>query len=189
MNPNSPAPAEAVDTSVMSPEQRKEFLEDFDADITARIEKLNRLHAPVSEGSAELARLFITLSGGALVATISIVQLISERLPTATLGWLLPASWILFGLTIVASIFSLGAVTGFRSLELEALSARSRLLADEGQSSPDEMILAVQTWGNHLQKQVRMVTSIHNISRVGAAVCLILAFAAVIAFAIANYPL
>lgn len=190
MSTNPTRPVEAADDAkVITPEDLEKFIDVFDKIISSSTQEVARIHAPLMEGSAELSRLFITLSGGALVATISIVQLITEKIQDATAGWLLVVSWVLFGLTIIFSILSLGAITRFRSIEYEAVTARNYFVSTDAAKSQDQMVAAIEQWNVHLRNLINTTARVHNSSRLAAALCFISAFAAVIASAIANFPL
>jgi hypothetical protein len=58
--------------------------------------------APVWEGQAEFGRALITLSSSSLVLSISVVQLLADKIENPQGVWLLPAAWILFGTTVMA---------------------------------------------------------------------------------------
>ena len=58
--------------------------------------------APIWEGQAEFGKALITLSSSSLVLSISVVQLLADKIDHPHGVWLLPTAWILFGITVVA---------------------------------------------------------------------------------------
>jgi hypothetical protein len=72
-----------------------------------------------------MGKTLITLASGALVFSISLAQFLSARGTFTRLEYLLPASWILLGVTILAGTLRLSYAGG-------ALSARLRFESTRG---------------------------------------------------------
>lgn len=86
-----------------------------DAFLDKTFERLDAAMSPVWEGQSEMARTLITLSGGALVLTVSMIQFLAERLPEPAWTWLVPASWICFGISVIAGVLRHGWSSHARS--------------------------------------------------------------------------
>lgn len=79
------------------------------------------------EGHAEFTKTMTTLSSGALVLSISVVQLMAARVATAQLAGLLPIAWMSFGIIIVLVGFRVIWLQHAQSFEINYASARSDL--------------------------------------------------------------
>jgi hypothetical protein len=51
--------------------------------------------------NSEVGKTLITLASGALVLSVSVAQVFADKVGQLTWTWLLPASWILFALTVL----------------------------------------------------------------------------------------
>ena len=98
-----------------------------DAFLDKVFDRLDAAMAPVWEGQTEMARTLITLSGGARVVTVSVVQFLAQRLPEPAWLWLVPASWICFGVSVVTGVIRHGWSSHARSFRLHFEYSRGSL--------------------------------------------------------------
>lgn len=83
----------------------REAIESNDAIVDRVIAQLDRATRPMMDGQPEFTRLMTTLSSGALVLSISLVQLTGPRIQTPRVTWTIPCAWILFGAVVALAAF------------------------------------------------------------------------------------
>lgn len=116
-------PREAGD----QPLQGKALVEYIDKHLDQTMERLERGAAPVWEAQAEMGRTLITLSSGAIVVSVSVTQLLMGKVTGLQWTWLLPTSWILFGLSVLAGISRQGWTGAARGLRAYLEQKRSEI--------------------------------------------------------------
>lgn len=95
-----------------------------------------------SEGlkaAADMTKQIITLSTGVIALTVTFLEKITQVAPGASrhVPWTLFGAWIFFGLTILAAVVTLGAVTG----TLDALDRKlNGLSTDASQNAAIEAL-------------------------------------------------
>lgn len=98
------------------------------------VERMQKSATPLYSAQIELAKALVTLASASLVFSISVIQFLAPRLGHPHLGILLPASWILFGLTVLAGALSYPWAGKAHSLPVYIESARGELRAAAIQS-------------------------------------------------------
>lgn len=174
--------------SAISLEQRELLVQELDQELETIASDKLRLLAPLLEGNAEAMRNIVTVSGGALIATITLVQFVVDKIKNPHAAWLLPACWIFFGITIFGALYHLAAITQFRSLPLQF--ANERLLAADvtnplhqsGDELKEEVI-------NRVNKRMLSIKTVFDVSRILTTVSFFLAFVSLIVFAVVNLPI
>lgn len=145
---------------------------------------------PIHEGNVESFRTVTTMSGGALIASISVVQFLASKLSNPSSGWLLPTSWVLFALTIVGAAYAHGALTGMRTFQLRALQARQT----EGEKAArgEIQLTSYEDWATHVlsiaHTKIDDARKQHDFVRGVSGWAFILGFVTLIGFAIRNLP-
>jgi hypothetical protein len=170
----------------IDPVRRAQVLVGLKTDVENALEELDRGLAPLWEGTTESLRTTITLSGGALVASISVVQLLAGKADEPSAGWLMPLSWVLFGLTIFAAMRAQDGLTQMRLHRLHVIREINQMMADESTDGDETAIrqemarrtLQLQDIGSGRYKAANLVSQFS----------FMLAFASMIAFAIINFP-
>jgi hypothetical protein len=166
---------------------RAQLLDSAKTHAENAIEEMERGLAPFWEGTSESLRTIITISGGALVASISVVQLLVEKISDPTAGRLLSVSWILFGVSIVAAMSTHAALTGLRLFRYHTIAELNRMIAGDEPVGPDDaavhqaIVSRVSERHERAFKKFRWSAGITSLS-------FILAFACMIVFAILNIP-
>ena len=128
-----------------------------DAFLDKVFDRLDAAMTPVWEGQAEMARTLITLSGGALVLTVSVVQFLAGRLPEPAWIWLVPASWICFGISVVTGVLRHGWSSHARSFRARFEYSRG-LLQESLRALPFD-----QDWGNKAEAAVIQALDAANV--------------------------
>jgi hypothetical protein len=111
-----------------------------------------------SEGlkaAADMTKQIITLSTGVIALTITFLEKITKVVPGpgGTVPWTLFAAWIVFGLTILAAVVTLGAVTG----TLDALDRKLNGLAtDADQNAAIEALCS----GTNIRVPARLMSAL-----------------------------
>jgi uncharacterized integral membrane protein len=83
------------------PKTIEEAVTNADLILDQGFERWERSLEPVWRAEGEFKRTLITLAAGAFVVTLSLVQLLATQTSrTVFWKWTLPASWILFGVTV-----------------------------------------------------------------------------------------
>ncbi len=80
---------------------------------------------PVYEASHEMGRTLVTLASSSLVLSIAVVQFLAGKLQHPIHGWLLPAAWILLGLTVVLGALRFSLLTNIKMFRGRMLKARN----------------------------------------------------------------
>jgi hypothetical protein len=166
---------------------RLEILDQLKPALQETVDEMERGLAPFWEGTAESHRTVITLSSGALIASISVLQFLAEEAATPRAGWLMPACWILFGVSILAAMTAQAAATGMRLLRMNATHQATHTIITEQADITDpaaiaqEIIRRVEARFNSDMKRFNGAVNIVRVSFIGA-------FASMIAFAIINLP-
>jgi len=68
------------------------------------LERLNRADTPLWEHQAHMGRTVITLAGGGIIASVSVVQFLADKIASPAWSWLLPSSWIAWTACILAAL-------------------------------------------------------------------------------------
>lgn len=108
----------------------QELIEKVDAHIDTFLVRWDAAVQPLMEGARELTTTVITVSAGALVLSLSVAQLLQDRLTeTPVWGWLLPVAWLLLVVAIIAGVFRQGGVVGVVSHRARVEAKRSEVLS------------------------------------------------------------
>lgn len=142
--------------------------------------------APLYEGTAESLRTIVTIAGGALVTSVSVVQFVADEITRPTAGWLLPTSWILFVITIIGAMTAQAALTGMRLFRHHAIREVNRIIAAEAIVADDASIreAIVSRTAQHHDVELKRYNASANVTRAS----FVVAFIAMILFAIINLP-
>jgi hypothetical protein len=151
------------------------------------IDEMERGLAPLWDGTAESLRTVVTLSGGALVASISVVQLLVDKTLDPTAGWLLPISWSLFGLSIIASMRTQAALTGIRLFRYHTIAELNRMIAGDEPVGSDEASVNREVVRRVNERHGAAVKTFQSSASI-TGLSFILAFVSMIVFAILNVP-
>ncbi|HEX6370191.1 MAG TPA: hypothetical protein VF006_14830 [Longimicrobium sp.] len=150
-------------------------------------DELERGMAPFWEGTAESLRTIVTISGGALVASISVVQFLSEDAAAPRAGWLMATSWILFGVAIVAAMSAHAAMTGMRLNRAHASQEAMRMIVEDvGEvDGPAAVVLGIlNRVEGHFNRDLKAFNTAVHVVRIS----FLAAFVSMIAFAVINLP-
>lgn len=164
-----------------------------DDHLDKTLERYERGFAPFWEGQTEVSKTLVVLGSGALVISVSLVQLLADRGSQPVVPWLLPISWILFGSTVVLGVSRIGWSSHARTvrllLEVKRGDIRKQIAAL--QPGPDfaerfDQVLerAFEEASIHPQKAIKIydrLTSAMGLSW-------LLGLAALLGFGIANLP-
>jgi hypothetical protein len=74
--------------------------------LDTTLNRVQRFIAPLHAGHVEMTKSLITLASASLIFSISVVQFLGPHLANPKASVLLPFSWCLFGLTVVAGAIS-----------------------------------------------------------------------------------
>jgi hypothetical protein len=164
-----------------------------DAFLDKLFDRLDAAMTPVWEGQNEMARTLITLSAGALVLTVSVVQFLADRLPQPEWSWLLPASWICFGASVVTGVVRHGWSSQARSLRARFEFSRGALRDALQQIPPDhawapkaEAVIAHALDAANVEPA--KAVKVHDGLIIASAWTFILGLACLVAFAVRNLP-
>ena len=75
-----------------------------DQAIDQTLERIRKADAPLWEHETHMGRILITLAGGGIIASVSAVQFFAEKIPDPSWLWLLPSSWLLWTICILAAV-------------------------------------------------------------------------------------
>lgn len=142
--------------------------------------------APFYEGTAESLRTLVTVSGGALVASISVVQFLGEKISDPAAGQLLAISWVLFVVTIISAMTAQAALTGTRLFRHDAIGAVNRIMAANPVAVDQAAIQ--QEIISHAARRHDAEMKRYNVSANVARLSFMAAFATMIGFALLNLP-
>ncbi len=105
----------------------QELVEKVDAEMDVVWGRWDSATRPIIEGALAATRSVTNLSAGALILSLSITQVIQDRLTEATASaWLLPVAWVLLTIAIIAGVTRQGRVVG-------AVSQRATFEMNRGQ--------------------------------------------------------
>jgi hypothetical protein len=141
-----------------------------------------------------MGRTLITLASSALVLSISVVQLLAGKITNPRWGWLLPVSWILFGVTVLAGAVRQGWTGAARSLRYHVEKRRGDMRSKVAALSLDDPQLpkkfdeilaqSMQDAGIEPEKSIKIHDALNQVMFWS----LTLGLASLIAFAIRNRP-
>jgi hypothetical protein len=84
---------------------------------------------PAVEASTEIVKNLVTLSAGAVVASVSVAQIIHDESPDVdSFVWLLPLSWVLFVLVVIIGLSRIGSHATVKSYGWVLYSQRGAIL-------------------------------------------------------------
>jgi hypothetical protein len=113
----------------------------LDEHLDASLDRIERGLAPVWDAQLQMGKTLITLASSALVLSISLIHLLADKITHPTSTWLLPLSWFLFAITVLAGTARhgwAGAARSFRArLEGRRGAMRTRVM---GLSSNDPQL-------------------------------------------------
>ena len=81
-----------------------ELISHTDQFIDQTLERFRKADAPLWEHETHMGRTLITLAGGGIIASVSVVQFLAEKIPDLSWLWLLPSSWLLWTICILAAV-------------------------------------------------------------------------------------
>lgn len=172
---------------------KAQAVEQMEARVDGRVDRLVRTLEPVIAGAEKLAHSIIWLSAGALVLSVTVTQVLLDSAAGLSWTWLLPTSWVLFGLAVVLALWQMGTYLRIRSgpFRFERKKPELRSYVDEvwGEEDAAEQIekkiveLADNAWENPLDAIRR-----HDVAAGFSALSFVLALAALLTFAIVNLP-
>src|SRR4051794_25043803 len=87
-----------------APALHAEIRAELDAEFKWLTTYLREQVFPVLDATAEAVRSLTTLSAGAVVASVSVIQILGEHNAPTTADFLLKVSWVMFALTILLSV-------------------------------------------------------------------------------------
>jgi hypothetical protein len=120
--------------------------------LDAYFDRMEKGLQPIWRAQAEVGRTIITLSSGALVLSITIVQLLAEKISGVRLGWMLLASWI---------AFLIATVSGLLRLAVLGNAAASRHVVFQARSDIDDAINALDPTDPAFEASARRVLNEH----------------------------
>ena len=171
----------------------RSLVEFADKHLDATFARIEAGTLPVWEAQAELGRTLISLSSGALVLSITLVQFFADRITDPAWAWALPLSWILFALTVLlgAVRFAWGGQARSWRIYCEAKRSHIRMQIAALEPGPElsdqfDNILAT-TLDNATGESLRAVRIYDRLTKV-----MVFAFAfaliALLIFALKNLP-
>jgi len=112
----------------------------------------NKLAAEGLKSAADTTKQIITLSTGVIALTVTFLEKIIQPqagIEGRAVPWTLLVAWVLFGLTILSAILTLGAITG----TLDALDRKQNGL---GMTKEQDAAIAALSNGSNVQIPARM---------------------------------
>ena len=95
-----------ADRTAQQPEEltHDQLVQAADQFLDETLERLRKADEPVWEHQAQMGRTLITLAGGGIIASVSVIQLLAGKVTDPGWIWLLPASWVLWAGCILAGV-------------------------------------------------------------------------------------
>jgi hypothetical protein len=165
----------------------KHFEEELGMKVLSALSPVPLL-SPQLESSSEVSKTIISVSGGALVATISVVQFLAEKIQDPRFPALLPISWLLFGLSIFLAIYMQYAIGRFRSLIYHVTEARLKVFNQKKNGKLEDENQFDEELNRVTLTAMKSLDVDYKFSSILAFSSFVAAFTALIAFAIINIP-
>ena len=173
---------------------RSPLVDYIDAEIDKRIDRIITTSAPMWEDQNEQGRSFVTLAGGSLVLTVTLVQFMVARTPHFLAGWLLPASWIAFTISVLAGTVRHGWAARVRSAPLQLELVREEIREALHGFDPHSMDLseevdkAIKKASDPVVEREREALRWHNASVMVSGWTFITGVVTLVVFAVLNLP-
>lgn len=169
--------------------RQQEAIAPLDEELRFRAAIFREHVLPILEGEAERSRTITTISGGALVASISVFQFLATQPTTA--NWLLGTSWTLFALAIICNVGVMGKSAHIRAYTLRLYHRRGAIIDDirgieDDVARLDRMYELLQQAFNDVEEGHAELAQEHSGWFQTGAWCFLLAFVALIGFGILN---
>jgi hypothetical protein len=165
-----------------------------DEHLDRTFDRLERAAAPIWEAQVRATQSLVTVSGGALVLSVSLVQWIGPGLASAHWKFLLPVSWALFAWTIMLGIGKIGQMSLARGqrmrLEVKRGEIRAKVRAVQEEPDAGEKIDAILAAAME-EAGAEPTKAIQTHDRIAKLMgwTFLLALLALVAFTIRNAPL
>lgn len=183
--------------ALLGPQEPSPDRATFVAHVDEHLDKVVARHQSATDSiwreQGEVGKTLITLSSGALVLSVSVVQLLTGKLTTPSAGWLLPASWILFSLVAVMGASRQAWSSRAQSFRIR-LEARRQTILIRLLELPRDTDIAT-AFDTIIQEELEEADAIPKAAlkvhdRLGTAMYFGFAFglAALVTFAILNLP-
>jgi len=149
-------------------------------------DRLDRLYEPlwgtVSEGFNSLTQ----LAGGALVISISIVQLLGEKLANPTAGVLLPISWVALALTLLFTQYHRGTISRVKTYRITLYEAGMAAL--EAQETVKDADAAAQAAYTQMAERLGKLSTALTRLETAIGISFLTGFITLMLFALFNLP-
>ena len=83
---------------------RGELIAYVDQFLDEVLDRLRKADEPVWKHQAQLGRTLITLAGGGIIASVSVIQLLADKISHPIWPWLLSVCWISWTLCILTGL-------------------------------------------------------------------------------------
>lgn len=189
--PNAPA-ATSPPAAALGAVDHDQLVKITDSLFDKVLERLDRSDAPIWEHQAAVGRTLITLSGGGIIASVSVLQFIADRLIDPQWAWLLPATWIAWVTSLLLGVARESWMSVARSAAARLERARGNLRARIRELAPHHTVqdlesLWLESFASAEREPATAVTVVDWLTRIS-----FWAFAggvgALVAFAIRNLP-
>jgi len=172
---------------------RSDPAEKVDISLDKIFDRLSAAEAPVWEGQNEMARTLITLSAGALVLTVSLVQLLADQFTDPRWVALLLVSWLLFGVSVITGVLRHGWASEVRSYRLQFeisrgdLRTRIRKLPDT-EDWGNQVNILIDSELERISLKTEKATKVHDILIKSSGWTFILGLVSLLGFTMKNLP-
>jgi hypothetical protein len=154
--------------------------------VNERADLLDRLYEPLWGTASEGFNSLTQLAGGALVISISIVQLLGEKLANPTAGVLLPISWVMLAFTLLFTQYHRGTISRVRTYRIVLFEAGTTAL--EAQGTVKDADAAAQAAYSHLAERIGKLSTTLTRLETTIGICFLIGFVALMLFALLNLP-
>jgi hypothetical protein len=163
----------------------------MDLELRFRTSVMQDNLGPAFEVEAERSRTIITISGGALVASISIFQVLVADADALQSRWILGLSWVLFALAILFTLGTLRHVAVMRSFPMFLYMRRGEIAEaifpiEDDNEAVDTMLSLVNDAVQEADERVANAARLYRRWGYAGAMAFIAAFFSLLLFALAN---
>jgi hypothetical protein len=165
-----------------------QWIEKVDAYLDRGLDRILKADEPVWTHQAQIGRLLILLSGGAIVASVSMLQSLAGRVASAPNGWLLPTAWVSWALALLVGVTREGWMSRARAAVSSIERKRGSIRTDIRKLGEHPDLRAVETILlqaiEEAETRPRKATKVTDALAIGMYLLFLVGMTSVVAFAI-----